>query len=112
MPAWPLAAGARHNVFLAFKEALNNALRHASANEVRISLTLLPQGFQIELADDGRGFKMNGHHGTLKAGSPAAGNGLSNMRQRIEGIGGQFSIESQPSQGTTVRFTLPAPHAH
>ena len=111
LPAWPLAAGVRHNLFLAFKEALNNVVRHAEASEVRMTLTLLPREFRIALADNGRGFELGARNGSVPASAPATGNGLSNMRQRIEAIGGQFTVESQPGRGATVTFTLPAPHA-
>jgi signal transduction histidine kinase len=101
----------RHNLFLAFKEALNNVVRHAEASEVRMTLTLLPREFRIALADNGRGFELGARNGSVPASAPATGNGLSNMRQRIEAIGGQFTVESQPGRGATVTFTLPAPHA-
>ena len=40
LPAWPLTAEVRHNLFLAFKEALHNVVHHAAATEVRVSLVL------------------------------------------------------------------------
>src|SRR5208283_3647004 len=47
LPNWRLEAEARHNLFLAFKESLNNVLRHAAATEVRISLTTDNHAFTI-----------------------------------------------------------------
>ena len=57
-PAWALTSEIRHNVFLAFKEALHNVVKHAAATEVRISLELEPDGFSLMVADNGRGFDL------------------------------------------------------
>ncbi|MDW8310092.1 MAG: two-component regulator propeller domain-containing protein, partial [Verrucomicrobiales bacterium] len=56
LPPWPLTAEVRHNLFLAFKEALNNVLKHAAATEVRLTLALEPNGFRLTVEDNGRGF--------------------------------------------------------
>ena len=66
--SWPLTAEVRHNVFLAFKEALNNVVKHAQASEVRISLELKPEGFMLVVADNGRGFVWNPQTGPTGAG--------------------------------------------
>jgi len=82
LPAWALTAEIRHNIFLAFKEALHNVVKHARASEVRVSLELLPSGIALTIADNGSGFELNGFeatrsgHSTLKI-SAAAGGGPS-----------------------------------
>jgi signal transduction histidine kinase len=109
LPAWLLTAEIRHNLFLAFKEALNNAVRHADATEVRISLTIEPAGFALSVEDQGRGFSVDSE-GTGISRDPArlaSGNGLANMHQRLAEIGGRCDIQSKRGKGTTVTFFVP-----
>ncbi len=109
LPAWPLTAEVRHNLFLAFKEALHNVVKHAAASEVSLSLTTAADAFTLVLRDDGCGFAP----GALSCeprrepGRSASGNGLRNMRQRLEKIGGRCEIHSAPGQGTEVKFVVP-----
>jgi signal transduction histidine kinase len=108
LPAWPLTAEVRHNLFLAFKEAVNNAVKHAQAREVRVVVQLAPDRFTLRVEDEGCGFS----NGSEKC-SPsertrfAEGNGLRNMSQRLTEIGGRFEIRSVPGVGTTVIFEMP-----
>ncbi len=108
LPAWPLTAEVRHNLFLAFKEALNNAVRHANASEVRVSLEIEPAGFALRVEDQGRGFTTVAEARGLQ--DPArllAGNGLANMAQRLAEIGGRCEIQSTPGAGTKVTLCVP-----
>ena len=89
----------RHNLFMAVKEALNNVLKHAGATEVRIALTMLDGRMMIIITDNGRGVD--------KGLSDPTGDGMLNMKQRLETIGGKFDLESNPSGGTTVTMRLP-----
>ncbi len=107
LPDRVITAEVRHNLFLAFKEALHNAIKHAGAAEVRISLTVEPAGFTLTVEDDGNGFASE----TSLAGTPSgrpqrSGNGLANMRQRLAEIGGRCEIESAPGKGTRVTFRV------
>lgn len=104
LPHWPLGAEVRHNLFLAFKEALNNAIRHAHATEVRIAIQLHSDTFELSVSDDGDGFAPG------QAGS-AASNGLANMRQRMVRIGGRCEVTSAPGKGTRVAFVISRPAA-
>jgi signal transduction histidine kinase len=99
MPAHPLDSRLRHGIFLAFKEALNNVVRHSGATEVRLSITIARDQLMITITDNGRGF----------AGSPGlpGSDGLAGMRQRMEKLGGQCVINSQLGQGTMVELNLP-----
>jgi signal transduction histidine kinase/ligand-binding sensor domain-containing protein len=109
LPAWPLTAEVRHSLFLAFKEALHNVVKHAAATEVRISLTLAKSGFSASIEDDGRGFDPASAGLAASPKDPlriSTGNGLANMRKRIEGIGGECQVDSAPGKGTTVRFIV------
>jgi signal transduction histidine kinase len=102
----------RHNLFLAFKEALHNVLKHAAATEVRISLTRFDSGFFFLINDNGRGFDPAQTAAPPAPPSPnyklrlSSGNGLSNMRRRLEEIGGAFEIKSSPGEGTQVKFLV------
>jgi signal transduction histidine kinase len=98
LPVLPLTAEARHNLFLGFKEALHNVVKHAGATEVRIAAGLTATDFTLMLEDNGRGFSLP------EAGRKGFGNGLANMRRRLARIGGRCEIASIPDQGTKVMF--------
>lgn len=103
LPRRPISAQVRHNLFLAFKEALNNLVRHAAARRVWICLTVKPDGFSLSVEDDGLGFS-----GDSSAESCAnVGNGLGNMLARLTAVGGQCIVDSVPGRGTRVVFELP-----
>jgi signal transduction histidine kinase/ligand-binding sensor domain-containing protein len=109
LPAWPIGAELRHNVFLAYKEAINNVVRHANAREVKISLHPREDGFDLLVEDDGRGFDpaQVQSAGSAQPGRPAAGNGLRNMHTRMNEIGGTIEIRSHVGGGTTVCLRVP-----
>lgn len=89
----------RHNVFLAFKESVNNVVKHAQATEVKIRLRLEADKFLIEIEDNGRG--------PAEAATKTGRNGLRNMRQRMEDVGGTFTMTPGAERGTIVRLTSP-----
>ena len=109
LPALALTAEIRHNVFLAFKEALHNVVKHAKATEVRLSLELRREGFMLVIADNGCGFtgppgqdpamKQDGHRS-------ASGNGLANMQKRLEEIGGGCEWDTAPGEGTRAKLVV------
>jgi ligand-binding sensor domain-containing protein/two-component sensor histidine kinase len=101
LPAISILPDTRHNVFLAFKEAVNNVVKHAQASEVRIRLQLQPGHFTLEIEDNGRG------PGNLDRNAAQPGDGLRNMRKRMEDIGGKFSIGPGTKDGTLVRLIVP-----
>jgi signal transduction histidine kinase len=89
----------RHQLFLAFKEALTNVVRHSAATEVRIGIRCEHDQIHISVADNGRG---------LPEATPAASmDGIHNMRARIEKLGGCFSITGAKERGTMVKFVIP-----
>ncbi len=90
----------RHQLFLAFKEALTNVVRHSGATEVRLGIQMKQGELQLSIADNG--------HGLPPDARPEAMNGVANMRRRIEKLGGRFEIVSDPGPGTTVRLCVPA----
>ena len=105
LPAWALTSEVRHNLFLAVKEALHNVVKHASATEVRITLTLASDSFAWEVADNGRGF-VNGETSLGSSDRLASGNGLANMSRRLADIGGHCEVQSAPGGGTRVKFAV------
>jgi signal transduction histidine kinase len=109
LPAWPVNGEVRHNLFLAFKEALNNVSRHASATEVQILLVLAKSSFSLSVEDNGVGFDPAnaGMTATIKDSLRiSGGNGLVNIRKRIKQIGGECRLDSAPGKGSTVKFII------
>jgi signal transduction histidine kinase/ligand-binding sensor domain-containing protein len=99
LPDVPIAPDVRHNVFLAFKESVNNVIKHAQAGEAHVGLRLTARHFIVEIADNGKGFSA--------ADEKQHRNGLRNMRKRMADIGGNFEIGPAPEKGTLVRLTVP-----
>jgi signal transduction histidine kinase/ligand-binding sensor domain-containing protein len=102
LPHSPLSSEARHNLFLAFEEALNNVLKHSAASSVRVEMAVRGENFELTMSDNGKGFKP----AALSATGQRVGNGLRNMHQRLLAIGGECRISSQPGAGTTVTMRL------
>lgn len=101
LPALPLRSNVRHNIFLAVKEALNNILKHSGATEVWLRLALEDTKVRIEIEDNGHGF--------ISSEIAQGGNGLDNMKTRLEECRGQMELTSAPKNGSKIRFTFPLP---
>jgi signal transduction histidine kinase len=101
LPYHPLSAETRHSLFLAFEEALANALKHSGATKVHVAMKMAGSRFSISVHDNGKGFKLE----TATA-QKIEGNGLTNMRQRLADIGGVCQIDSSPQAGTTISLSL------
>jgi len=95
LPTWPLTGSVRHNLFLASKEALHNAIKHADPDELRLRLVQREDSFDLEISDDGVGLPA--------APETMGGDGLVNLRERLAALGGECLIRSAPGQGTVVR---------
>lgn len=91
----------RHELFLTVKEALTNIVRHAQATRVTFGVRVTADTIELSIADDGRGFSGSS--------TDAHADGLRNMRQRMEQIGGRFEIESSPPSGTRITLVAPWP---
>ncbi len=98
LPAVGIPPEVRHNVFLAFKEAIHNVVKHAQASEIWIRLRVEPNQFILQVEDNGRGV------GKQEA---STRNGLRNMKRRLTDIGGDFSISPRAGGGTLVQLTVP-----
>ncbi len=103
LPGWKLSAEKRHHLFLAFKEAVGNVLKHAHATEMKVGLTATADGFELFVEDNGRGLT----NGLGVAGSQS-GNGLANMRHRMTQVNGTFHIDSPACGGTRITFAVSA----
>jgi signal transduction histidine kinase len=94
-----LDAQSRRQIYLLFKESLNNAVKHSGCAVIDAKLRIEASRLELDVADDGGGFDpLAGHEGQ----------GLSSMRRRAEALGGEMSIRSGRAQGTQVHFSIPA----
>jgi signal transduction histidine kinase len=101
LPELPMRPDARAAAFGAVKEALANVLKHAAATEVEIRVRIDGCGAEVCIIDDGRGFD------PAHSSETGGGNGLANLRERMERLGGSCRIESAPGSGTTVTLRWP-----
>jgi len=99
LPAGNLSAEDRHEFFHAYKEALNNIIRHSGATEVQIRMAAEQGNLQIRILDNGSGLKNTDEKG--------AHHGLSGMRERLLRLGGRCEIGGGAGGGTTVTFVIP-----
>ena len=99
IPQRTVFAENRHNLFLVVKEALNNIVRHAGATEVWLRAKLAGKSFHLTIEDNGRGFKMEPRD--------AFADGVRNMSQRMQELGGTCEIESVVGKGTCVKLSFP-----
>ena len=102
LPPTPILPEVRHNVFLAFKEAVNNVVKHAQATEAHVKLQLAPGKFILTVTDNGRGL------GDLS--EKTLRNGVKNMRKRLAEVRGEFEIFPGAHGGTIVKLTVPINH--
>ncbi len=93
----PLPVNTRRNVFLVFKEAVHNIVRHADASRVEMEITVVGSRLQLSIADDGRGFDPT---------RADDGHGLRSMRRRAEEMGGRLEIDSTPGGGARLRLVV------
>ncbi len=101
VPQLRLATEIRHHLFMACKEALNNAQKHSNATEVWLTLAIENNEIVIIVRDNGTGFDKRSRRGT--------GNGLANMSERLIAAGGNCAVDSNPGQGTTVTIRVALP---
>jgi two-component system, NarL family, sensor histidine kinase DesK len=87
----------RRNIFLSVKEALNNILKHSQASKVMIDISLLDDRLIIKIADNGVGIDLE----KLRR----FGNGLNNIKRRMQNLRGSFKIETD--HGATLQFEIP-----
>jgi signal transduction histidine kinase len=88
----------RKDLYLLFKEAVNNAAKYSQCANLRIRLQRAGDSLELEIADDGRGFTEEGIR---------TGNGLNNMRERAASMLARLRIDSAIGQGTRIGLVLP-----
>ena len=96
MPDRTFTAQERHQLFLAFKEALTNVVKHAHATEVIVRIGGNHQSLWVIVEDNGKG---------LNPGRPS-GDGLANMSNRMRQIGGESEVKGRPDGGTAVTLRV------
>ncbi|SHN31434.1 Histidine kinase-, DNA gyrase B-, and HSP90-like ATPase [Cyclobacterium lianum] len=94
-----------NNLYRICQEAVNNAIKYASASEVKIIIAHNSQTLHLEIADNGKGFDLKkleekGHFS-------ASGHGLFNIRERANFINGQCEIITEPGKGTSINISVP-----
>jgi two-component system, NarL family, sensor histidine kinase UhpB len=93
-------------IYRCIQESLTNAIRHAGARRIEVraaeqgSAGGLPARLEVAVRDDGRGI----------AGGMAPGFGLRGMRERVQALGGDFSVATGQDRGTAVQIVIPLPH--
>lgn len=93
----PLGSKHRHDLILTVKEAIHNAIRHSGAGEIQIQMTFENGILQLTVSDNGSGFD---------PGLQSGGNGLANMKRRMESCQGSCAVVSHPGGGTRVQLEL------
>ncbi len=95
----------RRHIYLIFKEAITNIVRHADCGSIRLSLNVSDHRLVAEIRDDGAGFAVS--TSSDPSTRTRGGNGLVNMRARAAELGGQVEIESSPGGGTRLTLSVP-----
>jgi signal transduction histidine kinase len=90
---------ARKNVYLLFKEAINNLVKYSNASRANFHITLENKNVKMIIRDNGAGFDME---------NAKMGNGIKNMKRRAAEIGAQFLIESAEGKGTNIELSFKA----
>jgi signal transduction histidine kinase len=102
----PVSLAVRIALYRVLQEALANAFRHARVPEVQVTVRATRRLIRLEVADKGPGFVPPPLEGP-QATEDAAHIGLRGMRERVLLVGGSFSLESAPGQGTRIRVEVP-----
>jgi ligand-binding sensor domain-containing protein/signal transduction histidine kinase len=95
----------RKNMYLIFKEAVNNAFKYAGCSEIVIDLSIVKHQLRMNISDNGVGFQEQ----RVEAKVTLSGNGLDNIRSRANEMGGEIKIQSQPGSGTSIDLTINIP---
>jgi ligand-binding sensor domain-containing protein/signal transduction histidine kinase len=110
LSALPLSAEVRHNMLLAFEEALGNALKHANATAVIVEMKLESQMLEITITDNGAGFDTAKPTSNPDAKGRRERHGVSGMKLRLQKVGGECRLNSVAGIGTVVKFFMPLKH--
>ena len=103
-PAGPdlsLGADTRRQLFLMFKEAINNVVRHSKCERATLELKLESPWLALVIADNGKGFDPD---------DACEGNGLASLRRRARALGGEIEVSSRRGEGTAISIRIPLRH--
>jgi len=95
----------RITLFQIIRELLINSVKHAKARKVKVHIQEVNDSVKITIEDDGIGFKTEDILETPSF-SPMGGFGLFNVRERVDQLGGDFDIRSEPGEGTLITITV------
>lgn len=93
-------------VFRILQEALNNAIKHSSGSKIFVHVSSDVHCVHLMVQDDGRGFYFDEKR-ILSREFVTKSNGLRNMKERAELLGGNFNVTSEPGKGTIVQLEIP-----
>ena len=93
-----LSLQSSYQLYCIVQESLTNIQKHAQADRVCISSSIVTRGTILEICDNGKGFDLD---------RPHAGFGLRNMKERVQCLGGDFNVDSQLRQGTQIKIFIP-----
>ncbi len=93
-----VGANVRRELFLLFKEAVNNTVRHSGCTDAGIDFQAQPDALVLKVTDNGQGFDVS---------RQSNGHGLTSMRERTEALGGRFEVVSSNGLGTSLTFRIP-----
>lgn len=93
----------RKNIYLFFKEAINNAAKYSGAGTIDVNITRKDHHIELSISDDGKGFDLS---------STPCGNGLNSLKKRAEELQAKYHIHSQPGIGTTIRLKFRIAHGN
>lgn len=92
-------------VFRIVQESVSNVKKHANANNVTINLDLTEKDLKLHIGDDGRGFDLEGFKEMRE--DVVGGFGLFSMKERVDLLGGELDINSEPGKGTRLDIGIP-----
>ena len=88
----------RKNIYLIFKEAVNNAVKYSGAEKIEIAAAIENKELMLRVKDNGKGFEPS---------TTGRGNGLDNMRNRAKDLNGKLIIDAAPGMGTAILLSVP-----
>jgi signal transduction histidine kinase len=98
-----LSSAKRTTLYRIVQEALTNVVRHAQAGRVDVSIRKLPRAVRVQIKDDGKGFEVD----RMWRERQSRHLGMLGMRERVEMVGGRFTVESAPGQGVAIQAQVP-----
>jgi signal transduction histidine kinase len=93
-----LSLQSSYQLYCIVQESLTNIQKHAQADRVTITGSIVTDGTILEICDNGKGFNLD---------RPHAGFGLRNMKERVQCLGGNFHLDSDIGQGTQIKIFIP-----